>query len=212
MATGAKVSNQVWNVPNVLSMIRLIMAFAVVALIPLGMYWTALVLFVIAASTDWMDGWWARRFQQVTQLGRMLDPFCDKMIICGAYITLAPEMTDFPWYAGITGWMAVIIMGREMLVTALRSFIEQSGGDFSAKWAGKLKMVFQCVAVVAALWALTNAAGSADSTGLDASPLWLVTTLIVFVWLALLTTLYSGLEYVLVAARFMAGIKSPETE
>lgn len=196
--------SQVWNVPNVLSGIRLIMAFMVVGAIPAQAYTLALVLFVIAASTDWIDGWWARKFDQVTQLGRILDPFCDKMIICGTYIVLAVEMQDYPWYAAITGWMAVVVMGREMLVTALRSFIEQSGGDFSAKMAGKLKMVFQCVAVGAALVVLIYGRGQ-EEVSLQASPAWVNGTLIVFAWLALITTLYSGAEYVLAAARFVKG-------
>ena len=89
---------------------------------------------------------------QVTKLGRIFDPFVDKIIICGTFIFLAAE-----WPAsGIAPWMAVVVMGREMLVTAIRSVIEQQGGDFSAQMAGKLKMVFQCVAVVASLLALRH--------------------------------------------------------
>ena len=217
MPSATPVSNRVWNVPNILSMIRLAMALAVVGLVPAGMLRTAFVLFVVAAATDWIDGWWARRFNQVTQLGRILDPFCDKMIICGTYICLAVEMRDFPWYAAITGWMAVIVMGREMLVTALRSFIEQAGGDFSAKFAGKLKMLLQCVAVGAAFVALIAWRQVADATAgsgsletlatpaspLDASPTWVVVTLICSSWAALIVTLYSGAEYVLAAAKFV---------
>jgi len=215
MPSSTPISDRVWNVPNVLSMIRLGMALAVVGLVPFGMLRLAFVLFVIAAATDWLDGWWARRFQQVTQLGRILDPFCDKMIICGTYISLAVEMRDFPWYAAITGWMAVIVMGREMLVTALRSFIEQAGGDFSAKFAGKLKMLLQCIAVGAAFVALIywrdavaasgnegSVVASAESP-LNASPRWVILTLILSAWSALLVTLYSGAEYVVAAARFL---------
>ena len=209
------VSNQVWNVPNSLSAIRLAMAFAVVALIPMGYWRVALVLFVIAAATDWIDGWWARRFNQVTQLGRILDPFCDKMIVCGAYICLAVEMAHFPWYAAITGWMAVVVMGREMLVTALRSFIEQAGGDFSAKYVAKVKMLLQCIAIGASFVALIfarehlakqgtswQAAAEADAL-LTGVPLWVRSILIASVWGALATTLYSGGEYVVAAAAFL---------
>ena len=188
--------SQILNVPNILSMIRLFMAFIVVGVIPFSAYPLALVLFVVAASTDWIDGWWARKFDQVTQLGRILDPFCDKMIICGTYIVLAVEMRDYPWYISISGWMAVVVVGREMLVTALRSFIEQSGGDFSAKMAGKLKMVFQCIAVAASLVMLTY-------TDVSDSPMWVYYILLVSVWLALALTLYSGAEYVIAAAKFV---------
>ena len=188
-----------WNVPNILSAIRLLLSFVTFALIPLHFYWWALFLFIVAAGTDWIDGWWARRFNQVTQLGRILDPFCDKILICGSFILLAVEMRDHvePWYATITGWMTVIVIGREMLVTALRSFIEQSGGDFSAKFAGKLKMVFQCVAVGASLVALAML----DDRPQDALPTWLIWTLVMSIWLAVISTVQSGIGYIQAAAK-----------
>ena len=203
-----QVSNRIWNVPNVLSAIRLVMALVVVAAIPSGWLRLGFVLFVIAAATDWIDGWWARRFDQVTQLGRILDPFCDKMIVCGAYICLAVEMRDFPWYASITGWMAVVVMGREMLVTALRSFIEQAGGDFSAKFVAKVKMLLQCIAIGAAFVALIARHDSIGSDGLlpeptEAVPVWILVVLGLASWSALLTTLWSGAEYVGAAAKFL---------
>ena len=137
-------SNVIWNVPNVLSTIRLFMSFVVFGLIISGCYLWGLVLFAIAAGTDWMDGWWARKFNQVTKLGRVLDPFCDKILICGVFILLATKMENVHWCYSISGVLAVIVVGRELLVTALRSAIEGAGGDFSAKFVGKLKMVFQC--------------------------------------------------------------------
>ena len=108
----------------------------------------SLVVFLIAAGTDWVDGYWARKYGQITQLGRILDPFADKMIICGTFIFLAaaPQLADGSPASGIAAWVAVLVMAREMIVTALRSFVEERGGDFSAKWAGKWKMVFQCAA------------------------------------------------------------------
>lgn len=190
------------NVPNTLSAIRLILACLVVALVPLHFYLASFILFVVAASTDWLDGWYARRYQQVTQLGRILDPFCDKIIICGTFIVLAVEMNSFPWYAKIAGWMAVLVVGRELLVTALRSSIEASGGDFSAKMSGKLKMVFQCLAAGAAFVALLYNDSSSQNPTLVNVPLWVVGCLIVFVWLALILTVYSGVIYVTAAARF----------
>jgi CDP-diacylglycerol--glycerol-3-phosphate 3-phosphatidyltransferase len=185
----APVSTNIWNIPNFLTAVRFVLSIVVFVLIPLQAYMPALVVFVIAASTDWVDGYWARRFNQVTQLGRIFDPFVDKIIICGVFIFLAADPGS-----GIAAWMAVVVVAREMLVTALRGFIEQSGGDFSAKMAGKLKMVFQCVAAGASLLVL--------SYGDRATPAWLDWTLVVFVWLAVLSTVYSGLEYVFVAARF----------
>jgi CDP-diacylglycerol--glycerol-3-phosphate 3-phosphatidyltransferase len=137
---------ELFNVPNQLTAARLVLSIVVFVLIPLKQYMPALVVFLIAASTDWIDGYYARRYGQVTKLGRVFDPFVDKIIICGAFIFLAAEPQS-----GIDAWMAVVVVGREMLVTALRGLIEQEGGDFSAKMAGKLKMVFQCVAVALSL-------------------------------------------------------------
>ncbi len=183
----------IWNVPNVITMVRLVLSIAVFVLIPLQQFTAALVVFVIAASTDWADGYWARKYGEVTKLGRVLDPFVDKIIICGTYIFLAAEANS-----GITAWMATVIMGREMLVTALRSVIEGSGGDFSAKWAGKVKMVVQCIAVVASLLVLRHLAIYQDTLPIED---WLKYTLLISAWGAILITIYSGLEYVMIAAK-----------
>ncbi len=191
-STGSTSNANIFNVPNKISAARLMLSCALFVLIPLHYYWLALTLFVVAAGTDWIDGWYARKFNQVTQLGRILDPFCDKILICGAYILLAVEMQDlFPWFAQITGWMAVVVVGRELLVTVLRSLIEGAGGDFSAKMAGKLKMVFQCVAVGSCLVALAIKAGSATVV----LPVWLEWSVIGSVWLSVVSTLHSGYLY-----------------
>lgn len=192
--------SEVINVPNIISASRLLLAVVIIALIPLGYYFAAMIVFVIAAGTDWVDGWWARKFDQVTQVGRILDSFCDKVIILGTFILLAEAMVqfDFPWYARVTGWMATVIFGREMLVTALRSFIENAGGDFSAKMAGKVKFVLQCVAATVCLWALSVHSGGQEISG------GLQGVLIASIWLALISTIYSGAGYVNAAAKFIA--------
>ncbi len=189
-------SSAILNVPNVLTTARFVLAVVVFVLIPLEQYLAATVIFVIGAGTDWIDGWWARKYDQVTKLGRIFDPFVDKIIICGAFIMLAAEPGS-----GILPWMAVVVMGREMLVTAIRGFIEQQGGDFSAQLMGKLKMVVQCVAVVASLIALREyqLAGSRDAS----LPTWLNYTLHGSVWLAIFLTIYSGVEYIVAAARIL---------
>ncbi|MDX1947826.1 MAG: CDP-diacylglycerol--glycerol-3-phosphate 3-phosphatidyltransferase [Pirellulaceae bacterium] len=192
----APASNTIVNVPNLLTLARFVLSIGVFVLIPLQQYLAATVVFVLAASTDWIDGWWARKYGQVTKLGRVFDPFVDKIIICGTFIFLAAEPKS-----GIAAWMAVVVMGREMLVTVIRSFIEQQGGDFSAQFAGKLKMVFQCVAAVASLVALRHFQLYGDQSPL---PPWLHLTLLGSVWLAVLSTIYSGLEYVVAAARILS--------
>lgn len=197
--SGPQASDQIFNVPNKISAARLVLAFIFFALLPLQYYWLALIVFVIAAGTDWVDGWYARKYDLVTKLGRVLDPFCDKILICGAYILLAVEMDlEFEWYAKIAGWMAVVVVGRELLVTVLRSMIEGAGGDFSAKMAGKLKMVFQCAAVVACLVGL---AMKADP--LEPLPVWLNWAIVGTVWLSVISTLHSGWLYVIAASGYL---------
>src|SRR6476660_1073791 len=150
----------VWNVPNILTTARLVLSVICFVCLSFELYMPSLILFAIAAGTDWVDGFYARRYGQITQLGRILDPFADKIIICGTFTFLAAV----PPVYGVRGlssssseiwaWMAVIVVAREILVTALRSFFEEHGSDFSAKWSGKWKMVFQCAAVAMSLWRL----------------------------------------------------------
>ncbi|MFO7906170.1 MAG: CDP-diacylglycerol--glycerol-3-phosphate 3-phosphatidyltransferase [Planctomycetota bacterium] len=182
--------NQFFNIPNQLTAARLVLSLVVFVLIPLKAYMWAMAVFLIAASTDWVDGYWARRYGQVTKLGRVFDPFVDKIIICGAFIFLVAEPRS-----GVQAWMAVVVVGREMLVTALRGFIEQSGGDFSAKMSGKLKMVFQCMAVVVSLWVLSYTA--------EMAPQWWRVLLHGSIWVAIILTVYSGIGYLRVAAKFI---------
>lgn len=178
------VSQTVWNVPNQLTLARLVLSIVLFVLLEFHQYLIGMVVFLIAAGTDWVDGYWARKYGQVTKLGRVLDPFVDKIIICGAFIFLAAIA-----HSGITAWMAVVVVGRELLVTALRSFLEGEGADFSAVMSGKLKMVLQCAAVAVSLYALTYA-------DVGARPEWLTWALVICVWSAMLLTIYSGVEYI----------------
>ncbi len=193
----------VWNVPNQLTIARLVLAICCFVALAVDAYGTALVLFALAAGTDWVDGFWARRYGQITQLGRILDPFADKIIICGMFIFLAavPE-------SEIAAWVAVVVVGREMLVTGLRSFFEERGVDFSAKWAGKWKMAFQCAAVVMSLWRLWYygyRSAAADPWTFAEPPEWTGWTLCVLVWIAVVMTVYSGWGYVRSALRLLKG-------
>ena len=104
----------------------------------------------------------------------------------------------FPWFGKIAGWMAVVVVGRELLVTVLRSMIEGAGGDFSAKMAGKLKMGFQCVAVGACLVGLALLAPEGEPI-----PLWLEITIVGSVWLSVISTVHSGLLYVKAAGAYL---------
>jgi len=185
-----------WNVPNALSAARLILAVLVCAWIELGWMIPALILFIIAASTDWIDGWWARKYNQVTKLGRILDPFVDKVIICGAMIALV-GVPNTP----VAAWMTTLVVARELLVTSLRGMVEGKGGDFSAKQLGKWKMVFQCAAIVSALLQL----GVADPSRI------LIWTTAVLLVIAILLTVVSGAEYVLLVVRGGSKPLTPST-
>jgi len=203
MSTRAGQSSRTWakvfNLPNKLTSLRLILAVVLFCTIIWEQYLGSFVLFVIAAGTDWLDGYYARKYGQVTTLGRILDPFADKVIVCGTFILLlaAPTMAELRY--GLRAWMVVVIVGRELLVTALRSFIEQGGSDFSAKMAGKLKMLVQCIA--AGICLLYLHAAQPDSTAAIVG--WLRLLLVVSVWSAVVLTVYSGVDYVVAAVRLL---------
>jgi len=156
------------------------------------LYWGSFVVFIIAAGTDWFDGYFARKYDMVTKLGRILDPFADKMIICGAFILLAATepMVAGPWWFCLKAWMVVIVVAREILVTMLRSLIEGAGGDFSAKMTGKIKMFAQCFVPPTVLFYL--AMGYTPET----VPPWLLVMLVGSIWLTLIFTLQSGFSYI----------------
>ena len=187
------------NVPNVLSALRILLAVVLFVLIGTGFYVPALVVFVVAAVTDFIDGWWARHFHQCTQLGRMLDTFADKILICGAFIMFAalPDMQR-DWKL-IQPWMAVLIVAREMLVSYLKVFMESSGVSYGAKWSGKIKMFFQCIAVaLACLWLALQTAGT---EGISLQVVYW--SFVVSLWITLLSTIQSGLEYVIEVGRIL---------
>ncbi|MDZ4656483.1 MAG: CDP-diacylglycerol--glycerol-3-phosphate 3-phosphatidyltransferase [Bythopirellula sp.] len=190
-------TSTVWNFPNQLTLARIMLALALFVFLPLGWYKTSIVLFVITVGTDWLDGYWARKYQQITQFGRVVDPFADKLLICGTFIMLAavPPLNDGTWPSGIAAWMAVVVTGRELLVTALRTFVEQQGGDFSAKWVGKWKMALQCLAAGWSMVHLTYV-DQATNSWRTAPPTWMTNGLIVSAWAMVLLTLYSGVSYV----------------
>jgi phosphatidylglycerophosphate synthase len=98
-------------------------------------------------------------------VGRILDPFVDKVIIGGSFIFLAVQPDS-----GVNAWMVITVIGREMFITSLRSFLESEGRDFSATWSGKLKMVLQCLAVAGSLLYLEYGRDSAAQASLAAGP------------------------------------------
>lgn len=180
------------NVPNFLTLARLVLAVVLFAMISLGSSWiAATAMFVIAATTDALDGYIARKYGLVTTLGRILDPFADKIIICGAFLFLVAKPES-----GVNAWMALVVFGREMFITSLRAFLEQHGRDFSAVWSGKIKMILQCAAVTASLLSM-------DSR--FAEMIWFVHTRDILLWAMTGVTVYSGVEYCYRAFKMLRG-------
>lgn len=149
------------NIPNQLTLARLGLAVVFFALLSVFsasdfpanrvlLQWSFWI-FLAAVATDILDGYLARSLKQVTSFGRIVDPFVDKVLICGAYIMLAGDrfhaIDTQTNIAGVASWMAVVILSRELLVTTLRAHSERQGVDFSADWAGKIKMIVQSVAI-----------------------------------------------------------------
>jgi CDP-diacylglycerol---glycerol-3-phosphate 3-phosphatidyltransferase len=170
------------NLPNLITLSRLGLAVVLFWLIYVEGFWiSAAILFVVAAATDAIDGYIARKYGQVTTLGRILDPFVDKIIVCGAFVFLLEKKAD----SGVNSWMVMSVIGREMFVTGLRSFLEQNGKDFSAAFIGKAKMALQCVAITMSLLSLSPDVGSPSFNFYRD----------IVLWSAVAVTLYSGLTY-----------------
>jgi CDP-diacylglycerol--glycerol-3-phosphate 3-phosphatidyltransferase len=185
-------STTVFNLPNQLTGVRLLLSVVLFVLMALQYWLASMVVFIVAASTDWLDGYLARKYNLVTVLGRIFDPFVDKIIICGSFIFLVAVPKS-----GIAAWMAVVIVARELLVTALRGYLEGEGINFSASMSGKLKMVLQCAATIVVLFYLSYIGGGA------VAPRWLQITVLATVWSAIVLTIYSGAVYVLAAVQLM---------
>lgn len=181
------------NLPNAITISRLVLAIVLFALIDIDGWWRlSAVLFIIAALTDILDGFLARKYGQVTVLGRILDPFVDKIIICGAFIFLQGQ-TSGELTSGVNAWMSFIIVAREMFITSLRAFLEQHGRDFSAQWTGKVKMGLQCVTVPFAILSLSHEFLQDLPSEITPERFFQIRDLLL--WSTIAVTIYSGVEY-----------------
>jgi CDP-diacylglycerol--glycerol-3-phosphate 3-phosphatidyltransferase len=195
------------NLPNVITGVRLVLAVALFVLLAgidhahrQDVVWVftarerlllnvCLAIFVTAAISDVLDGQIARRWGLQTDFGRIVDPFADKVIVCGAFVQLVPFQG-----AQVASWMVIVILARELLVDGLRGFAEAKGVAFPAMIGGKLKMVVQSVAISWVLFALANLGGAS----------WAPTVTSALVWAALAITVFSGLQYVVHARRVLS--------
>ncbi len=185
LTTLARSPRGFWNVPNSLTMGRLALAVVVFALISREYYGWALAVFVAAALTDALDGYFARLLGQDTPIGRQLDPLIDKVIVSGCYIYLVTVKGT-----GVMPWMVTAIIVRELLIQGLRSLLEGQGQPFGARTAGKLKTVIQCASISAVLLGLAIEPASAAR---------LVPLRDGLTYLAVALTIYSGMVYIVIA-------------
>jgi CDP-diacylglycerol--glycerol-3-phosphate 3-phosphatidyltransferase len=130
--------------PNSLTLFRILAVPVIVILLLFPnrlCTFIAAIIFSVAAITDYLDGYLARRRGLVTDLGKVMDPVADKLLVSSSFIMLA----SLHW---IPAWMVCIIVGRELAVTGLRNIIAEKGEDISASWLGKYKTGFQIAAII----------------------------------------------------------------
>ena len=182
------------NLPNSLTVSRLVLTAVFVVGFMQGSqmgYGVALFAFTIAAITDFLDGYFARKMGLVTSLGKLLDPIADKILTASAFIFLcAHEQRLCPV------WVVVVILAREFLVTGLRQIAVEKGKVIAADWSGKWKTTFQIGFCSTALtWLFLEALGQQESflAQLANPKSWLMPT---FLWLSLALTVLSGVQYV----------------
>jgi CDP-diacylglycerol--glycerol-3-phosphate 3-phosphatidyltransferase len=187
----------VFNLPNQLTFLRFLLAIVLFVLIPFSQWGWCFVTFAVAALTDWLDGYVARKQGLTSTLGRNLDPLVDKVLICGAYIMLLPIT---PEKTGLAAWMTVIVVSRELVVTGLRSFLENQGAKFGADWSGKIKMVLQCAVLLAIF---TTLAAGLPATQAESWSDMLLLTRDLLIYAMVISTVISGLQYLVQAARLL---------
>ena len=214
--------------PNLLTLMRLLLAAAFFVVLNQyryeagtsstehgGVLIAAIVLFILAAITDALDGHLARRWKVESTFGRIMDPFCDKVLVIGAFIYLAgarfviPERAAagefFNMVSGVYPWMVAIILARELLVTGIRGELEGSGVKFGANLWGKLKMILQSIAVPVVLLIVyldPELPGRA----------WLGWVRDALVYATVAATLFSGIPYIFAAGRVMKPPTEPDPE
>jgi CDP-diacylglycerol---glycerol-3-phosphate 3-phosphatidyltransferase len=181
--------NPVWNIPNMLTLLRiaLIPVMAVLLLSPSreACFWAAAV-FAVASTTDWLDGYLARRMGIVTTFGKFLDPIADKLIVMAALIMILP----FNW---VPAWMVLVILGREIIITGLRGLASTEGIVIPASKLGKFKTIFQIVAILGLLlhydyhwfFAIDNPYLYVNMHNFG----------IFYLWIAFILTVWSGVDY-----------------
>ncbi|MDO9582353.1 MAG: CDP-diacylglycerol--glycerol-3-phosphate 3-phosphatidyltransferase [Desulfomicrobium sp.] len=167
------------NVPNALTVFRIMAAPFIVALLYFPSRTTCLlatIFFIVAILTDLADGFWARKYNQVTNFGKFLDPLADKVLIASVMIMLVA----LNW---IPAWIAIIVIVRELLVTGLRAIAADKGQVIAADNYGKMKTIMQSVAMIPLIYHY-------PLFGIDVAQVGFLLLLV-----AVALTLYSGWNY-----------------
>jgi CDP-diacylglycerol---glycerol-3-phosphate 3-phosphatidyltransferase len=165
------------NLANKITIARIMLVPVFVVVFSMNIY-AAAAVFLLASATDKLDGYVARKYNQITNLGKLLDPLADKLLIAAALILMVNEHL-------IGAWIAAIIIGREFVITGIRIVASSQGIALQADQFGKIKMVFQVIAITAVL--------------LDNFPFSFLTDLPVdqaLMVIALGLTIYSGYNYI----------------
>ena len=165
--------------PNSLTLFRILAVPVIVILLLFPnrlCTFIAALIFSAAAITDYLDGYLARRRGLVTDLGKVMDPVADKLLVSSSFIMLA----SLHW---IPAWMVCIIVGRELAVTGLRNIIAEKGEDISASWLGKYKTGFQIAAIIPLIFHYSYFGINLHAIGY------------VFLIGALIFTVWSGVDY-----------------
>lgn len=141
-----------WNLPNVITTARIVLAPLLVFLLYLPSMTgrlLAFAVFVVAAVSDLWDGWLARRRDQITDFGKLADPLADKLLLAAALVPLyllsrsRPELAGLPLYGHVSLWIVLVLLGRELVVTVLRALAARLGTVVQARRAGKYKAFAQ---------------------------------------------------------------------
>ncbi|HHT9125690.1 MAG TPA: CDP-diacylglycerol--glycerol-3-phosphate 3-phosphatidyltransferase [Candidatus Brocadiia bacterium] len=172
------------NLPNKLTMSRLILAIIFFVFLSYRFFDIALVAFLFAGLTDWFDGYLARKRGLLTEFGRIADPFVDKIIICGGFITLILHAQTV-----LAPWMVVVIVAREFLINSLRSYSEMKNIPTPSNMWGKSKMFLQTVTIGALLLFFGH---------FQTNP-WAWTVVTILLWATISLTVVSGLHYIIKA-------------
>lgn len=200
------------HVPNILTLSRLAMAiviFVLLASYDADSHWNrhgintgsggailldvALAVFLLAGVTDVLDGYLARRLGAASTLGRISDPFIDKVLVCGAFAFFAGgnflifNSTGTTNVTGVATWMAVVIFSREILVTGIRGYSERHGKVFGTTVFGKAKMALQSVTIAWILFYVSHGTGFGH---------WAAVLTDVLVWTTVAVTVATALVYV----------------